>query len=211
MKYDNDLNKKLDNIIGLRDEESLKKQKELLESGCDPNYKNPITGRSLIEIAAQMENIEGVKLLIKHGANPNRQGNREGEEKGEVKNESPMVDRINLALSFSAQRGKIEMVKLLLDHGANPPLLPSALVEIARRSNEINQYQVPQKYKTKTDNYDNVYEKILHIIFKEYSKKDLKDLQENWSDELKPFIKEEITRRMKEKISKRTAGCEVEL
>ena len=83
--------------------------KDLLEYGADPN-KQTYSGSTALHVAVAVNNIELVKILLEHDANPN------------------LTAKYTLSrwqytpLMDSAQRNNLPIVKLLLEHGANPNL-----------------------------------------------------------------------------------------
>jgi ankyrin repeat protein len=72
-----------------------------LQKKADVNYSDgfdrPLT------LAVKTENLEMVRLLLEHGANPNLRGGENG----------------NFALPIAIEKGNLEIVRLLLDRGAN--------------------------------------------------------------------------------------------
>lgn len=82
-----------------------KAEKILEENHLDVDFREPKFGETLLSWAIFNDNIDAVKFLIDHGANPNLHNTYNGE--------SPMT---NAAGEFNS----IEMLKYLLAHGGDP-------------------------------------------------------------------------------------------
>lgn len=80
--------------------------KALIEAGGNPDVRGQWDGRSLLELATEREDIETVRFLLEHGADPTG-----------VTNRGPLAQP---ALHYAAQHGLREIVELLLEHGADP-------------------------------------------------------------------------------------------
>lgn len=80
-------------------------EKILRDHSIDIDFKDPKFGETLLYWAVFNDNIDAVKFLVEHGANPNAHNTCNGT--------SPMV----LA---SSRFNSIEILKYLLEHGGNP-------------------------------------------------------------------------------------------
>jgi ankyrin repeat protein len=79
----------------------------LLSRGADPDTQTNENGVSVLAGLAFVNQIECVRVLLRHGANPNRGRDESGE--------TPLHHGL-----IGSERDRSSLVKLLLDHGANP-------------------------------------------------------------------------------------------
>ena len=101
----------------------VRRVKELLEKGADPNARDE-DGRTPLHEAAGMGHVEIVKLLLEHGADPNA----EDEDGWTPLHVAMFYGCIEVAkhvyIHCPQQRqvkgSLVEVVKLLLEHGADP-------------------------------------------------------------------------------------------
>lgn len=82
-----------------------KAERLLVQKHIDVDYKEPKFGETLLSWAVLNDNVEAVKFLVDHGANPNSHNTYNGE--------SPMTDA---AGDFNS----VEILRYLLLHGGNP-------------------------------------------------------------------------------------------
>ncbi len=79
---------------------------DMVEAGADPDTRNTWSTKSLLELATERDDVESVRVLLEHGADPNQ-----------APGESPFSTP---ALQVATRRGNVEIVRLLLEHGADP-------------------------------------------------------------------------------------------
>ncbi|CAL8308206.1 unnamed protein product [Lota lota] len=77
----------------------------LLESGAEPNRRDPVHCLTVLHDAARDGYVDMVQMLVSHGANVNL-----------------VDDRGNLPLHLAAQEGHTGVVRLLIELAANPGL-----------------------------------------------------------------------------------------
>lgn len=82
-----------------------KAEELLVQKHINVDYKEPKFGETLLSWAVLNDNVEAVKFLVDHGANPNSHNTYNGE--------SPMTDA---AGDFNS----VEILRYLLSHGGNP-------------------------------------------------------------------------------------------
>jgi ankyrin repeat protein len=82
----------------------------LLESGCDPNTVHPTTGASALYNACFVDKVDVVRLLLEHGANPNKL----------LTYCSPVDGRIDAGVVAMRNAHSVPVVSALLDAGADP-------------------------------------------------------------------------------------------
>ena len=99
----------------------VKRVKELLEKGADPNARDE-DGRTPLYWAAFRGHVEVVKLLLEHGADPNAE-----DEAGRTPLHAAMfygcievAKHVYMHCLQQRQVSLVEVVKLLLQHGADP-------------------------------------------------------------------------------------------
>ncbi len=78
----------------------------LIDAGGDPEVRGEWSGRSPLELAVERRDMEMIRLLLAHGADPSA-----------VSNEGPAAQP---ALHHAAENGMRDVVELLLQHGAHP-------------------------------------------------------------------------------------------
>ncbi|MFP4248170.1 MAG: ankyrin repeat domain-containing protein [Armatimonadota bacterium] len=78
----------------------------LIDTGGNPEVRAEWSGRSPLELAVERGDMEMIRLLLAHGADPSA-----------VSNEGPSAQP---ALHYAAENGMREVVELLLEHGADP-------------------------------------------------------------------------------------------
>ncbi len=79
----------------------------LLSKGADPNLQTNENGASVLAGLAYVNQLECVRVLLEHGADPNR-GRAESQE-------TPL----HHALSGNGEADRTELIQLLVDHGAD--------------------------------------------------------------------------------------------
>jgi len=95
-------------IIQYRENGDIRRVRELLDSGVDPNFKNRL-GTTALMMASAWGYTEIVRLLLEKGADPNIQTRNR-----------VLYDFGDTALMFATLEGETETVRLLLENGANP-------------------------------------------------------------------------------------------
>jgi ankyrin repeat protein len=79
----------------------------LLSKGADPNTQTNENGASVLAGLAYVNEVEGVKILLEHGAEPNRGRSESGE--------TPL----HHALAGNTDADRTELIRLLISHGAD--------------------------------------------------------------------------------------------
>jgi ankyrin repeat protein len=87
----------------------------LLKGGADANEELPL-GRRPLMLAARSGNVEAVRLLLEHGADPNAKENERG----------------TTALMQAADQGHADVIKILIEHGADVAARSSAVFRDGR-------------------------------------------------------------------------------
>lgn len=98
-----------------------KAEQLIRKSNIDVDYREPKYGETLLSWAILNDNVEAVKFLVDHGANPNIHNTFDGK--------SPMIDATG---GFNA----IEILEYLLLHGGNPNDYVSESENVENRSRE---------------------------------------------------------------------------
>jgi TonB family protein len=123
--------------------------KQLLESGADPNAKDP-RGNTLLMVAAGAGHVDLVKLLLAHGA--------------DIDAAAPMG---STALMFAAFHGHAEVVRVLLDNGADVHAtgqLGMTAVRLAARNSQSDVIDVLLDYGAATTEAE-VYRDVMGDLF----------------------------------------------
>lgn len=97
----------------------------LVEAGADPNARSRWSAKSLLELAAEDDDVEMAEVLLGNGANANL-----------GPKESPFATP---ALHIAVENEQVEFTRVLLEHGADPMLVHRgwSAAEIAvRKGNE---------------------------------------------------------------------------
>lgn len=94
---------------------------ELLLQHIDVNAQDLRDGRTAISVAAEIGNVDIMKLLIKHGASVNiRQYSLSKRSLGSALNEQPMMVSGRFPIYWAVTKRHSMVVKLLLECGASP-------------------------------------------------------------------------------------------
>jgi ankyrin repeat protein len=86
----------------------------LLEAGANPSAKLPGHGWSLLHLAVEQDDIDGVRLLLQHGADVNA---------GDMNGVTPLHHAVDFEADTAHQTGRSRpprVIRLLLEAGADP-------------------------------------------------------------------------------------------
>lgn len=94
---------------------------ELLLQHIDVNARDLRDGRTAVSVAAEVGDVEIMKLLVKHGASVNiRQYSLSKRSLGSELNEQPMMVSGRFPIWWAVTKRQSAVVKLLLEYGASP-------------------------------------------------------------------------------------------